>query len=1060
MPQATPQAIVVFLHGLETPPGALLEFADVFPVPVVLCVPHGPVHERDGGRSWWPTAPAQRAARLAGGPGDLFEQHPHGRMEARQVLSKVLHELRERWPALPLVLMGYSQGAMLAVDQLLMGIGPLPDALALLSGTCIALDEWLPRLQPSDSPVRDLPVLSMHGEHDQELSVAAGLRLRDCLAAAGARVQWRTFDGGHEMPPAVWRRLGRFLMEQLPLPNHESQEGQISRRSLPAQWELCCQVPAVAACAAPGPRDGWLRIERPLPVAAALADLGLFSLDGPSRSFDDEVVWYRARFDAPDEGVDVDWTLGFDGLATAAEVWLNGKKLLSSRNMFRRWTVSVGERLRARDNELLLRFDALNERLRERRARPRWRVPMLEQQQLRWWRTTLLGRTPGWSPPAAVVGPWLPIWIERSDAPQPEVRQRRAWIEGTDGCYQVVIAVRARSTKQGQLCLRRNGCTLVQQMAVVPSSDGARHLGATLRIPRPALWWPHTHGEPALYEAWFEITDADETTHRWPLGNVGFRQLRLASEDGAFAVHVNDVAVFCRGACWTPLDPLRLRAEPQAYEAAIRQLRTAGMNMLRVVGTMAWESAALFDACDRHGVLIWHDLMLANMDYPAEDLEFLDELRTELIQQLPSLQARPCLALVCGNSEVAQQAAMWGLPPALWQPDLFHVRIPAWVAEALPDALYWPSSASGGDFPHQPREGSCSYYGVGAYQRPLEDARHSGVRFASECLAFASIPSDDTLARLPGGRVARVHQPSWKARVPRDLGAGWDFDDVRDHYVERLFGERADALRHADPSRHLALGRAASAEAMARAFTQWRASDSSCSGALVWFLRDLWAGAGWGLLDDQGQPKSTFHALSRVLQPIWIGVVDDGLNGLALHWAQETSRSIDATLQIHAWRQGEQLVAHGQAAVELTARGRGRIALTTVLDGFTDLNWAYRFGPVAVELLQARLLDTNGKLLASTLHFDPSLISRRGPVGLIAASARNPDGSMQVRLTSRAAALGVHFDARGWLPSDEYFHMAPGAERTLHFTALPGTGARSWNASVMALNTYEMQSMG
>lgn len=1060
MPQVTPQAVVVFLHGLKMSPDVLLQFADIFPAPVVLCVPHGPIHERDGSRSWWPTDPVQRAARLAGGPVDLFEQHPQGRMEARQVLSHVLHELRERWPLLPLVLIGYSQGAMLAVDQLLMGTGPLPDALALLCGTCIALDEWLPRLQCAESPMRDLPVLLMHGEHDQELSIAAGLRLRDSLAAAGASVQWRTFDGGHEMPPAVWRRLGRFLMEQLPAPNPASHENQVGRRALPAQWELCCQPPAVAGCEAPGPRDGWLRIERPQPVAAALADLGLFSLDGPLRSFDDEVVWYRARFDAPQEGVDAGWTLGFDGLATVAQVWLNGRKLLSTHSMFRRWTVSVSDQLQDTGNELLLRFDALNERLRERRARPRWRVPMLEQQQLRWWRTTLLGRTPGWSPPVAVVGPWLPIWIERSHAPQPEVLQRRAWLEGTYGCYQVTIAVRAPSVKQAQLCLRRGGRTFEQAMSVVQSLDGAQRLAATLRLQQPTLWWPHTHGEPALYEAWVEVHGADATVHRWPLGNVGFRHLRLATENGAFAVHVNDVAVFCRGACWTPLDPLRLRAEPHAYEAAIQQLRAAGMNMVRIVGATVWESPALFDACDRHGVLIWHDLMLANMDYPEEDLEFLEELRSELAQQLPVLQARPCLAIVCGNSEVAQQAAMWGLPPAHWQPDLFHSRIPAWVAQSLPDAAYWPSSASGGDFPHQPREGSCSYYGVGAYQRPLEDARHSGVRFASECLAFANIPSDDTLARLPQGQVARVHQPSWKARVPRDLGAGWDFDDVRDHYVERLFGERADTLRHADPARHLALGRAASAEAMARAFTQWRASDSSCSGALVWFLRDLWAGAGWGLLDDQGQPKSTFHALSRVLQPTWVGVVDDGLNGLTLHWVHEGSQTIDATLQVHAWRHGDQLVARGQTAVELIARGRGSVALTTVLDGFTDLNWAYRFGPVAVELVQARLLDGSGKPVASTLHFDPSLISRRGPVGLVAVSTPNPDGSMTVHLRTRAAALGVHFDARGWLPSDEYFHMAPGSEKTLSFTALPGTGARAWNASVTALNTHELQSMG
>jgi beta-mannosidase len=228
---------------------------------------------------------------------------------------------------------------------------------------------------------------------------------------------------------------------------------------------------------------------------------------------------------------------------------------------------------------------------------------------------------------------------------------------------------------------------------------------------------------------------------------------------------------------------------------------------------------------------------------------------------------------------------------------------------------------------------------------------------------------------------------------------------------------------------------------------------------LVWFLRDLWAGAGWGLLDDRGQPKAAFHALSRVLQPIWIGVIDDGLNGLMLHWAQETAQTIEATLHVQAWRQGELLVAQGQNALRLTPRGCGRIALTTLLEGFIDLNWAYRFGPVAAELLQARLVDASGNVLASTLHFTPSLLARRGSVGLAAETAQGPDGSMRVRLSTRAAALGIHFDVRGWLPSDEYFHLAPGAERTLQFSPLPGTGSRAWNASVTALNTHEILSL-
>ena len=83
-------------------------------------------------------------------------------------------------------------------------------------------------------------------------------------------------------------------------------------------------------------------------------------------------------------------------------------------------------------------------------------------------------------------------------------------------------------------------------------------------------------------------------------------------------VVVNGVPIFCRGACWTPLDARSLHATPAQYDAAIVQCVRAGMNMLRVGGTMVYEADAFLDALDAHGILLWQDLMFANMDYPDE----------------------------------------------------------------------------------------------------------------------------------------------------------------------------------------------------------------------------------------------------------------------------------------------------------------------------------------------------------------------------------------------------------------------------------------------------------
>ncbi|MEP6898049.1 MAG: hypothetical protein ABI870_05920, partial [Rhodanobacter sp.] len=627
-------------------------------------------------------------------------------------------------------------------------------------------------------------------------------------------------------------------------------------------WEFAAAEPGLT----PGQLDqlDWKPATAPNTAAGALRALHEWNWD-VARDFDAQDWWWRVRLgDA--QGCSGPAVLGFDGLATLADVWLDGVHLLQSDNMFVAHEVTV---VLGASHDLLIRCAALAPELAQKRPRPRWRVPMLAHAQLRWFRTTLLGRTPGWSPACPAVGPWRPVWLEQRALAIGEITLRSR-VENATGVVDATVELETGITAVS-LLVERDGQRVRGELFF---RDGRWCGNATLQAPE--WWWPHTHGTPACYRVWIEARRAGDLVSI-DLGLIGFRTIEIHQDNGDFALRVNGVEVFCRGACWTPLDVVTLGATPDATRAAIAQVRACGMNMLRVSGTMVYEDDAFYDALDESGILLWQDLMFANMDYP-EDESFVAGALREVDQQLARLQARPCLALVCGNSEGEQQAAMSGAARELWSPRLFHQTIAARV-RAL-DIEYTPSSAHGGAFPHAANAGTSSYYGVGAYLRPLEDARRSELVFASECLAFANIPED---SGLPGGPALRVHHPAWKARAPRDLGAGWDFDDVRDHYVARLYGVDPTALRSCDHERYLALGRAATGEVMAQAFSEWRRARSPTRGALVWFLRDLWPGAGWGVIDAHGMPKPCFHALRRALAPTAIALSDEGVNGLAVH---------------------------------------------------------------------------------------------------------------------------------------------------------------------------------
>jgi beta-mannosidase len=801
-------------------------------------------------------------------------------------------------------------------------------------------------------------------------------------------------------------------------------------------WSLCATPadafddPAGLSAIEP---ERWVDARLPATAASALRAAGMWSLDGPERRFDAEDWWWRCRFS--EHGDAAERALCFDGIATVADVWLDGRHLFASDNMFQpiERIVELGG-----THELVIRCRSLDALLKVRRARPRWRAPMVEHQRLCWFRTTLLGRTPGWSPPAAAVGPWRPVRIERRRGLVVESLALNPRIDGDRGLVGLAAELRSlgASIDAAELVLERAGESWRGGLAI----DGTQ-LQGELAIPEVCRWWPFTHGEPALYQAELHCVAAGETIVL-RLGAVGFRELSLDLDDGDFRLQVNGEAVFCRGACWTPLDPVTLHASPEAYRAALQQLVDAGMNMVRVGGTMVYESSAFYDAADELGILVWQDLMFANMDYPS-DPSFVAGVEREVATNLSTIGGHPSLAVLCGNSEGEQQSAMWGAPRATWAHPLFHETLRAVAERCCPAVPYWPSSAHGGAFPHQCNVGTTSYYGVGAYLRPLEDARRADVRFASECLAFANVPS--SVAAMPDGHATRAHQATWKRRAPRDLDAGWDFDDVRDHYLAELFGVDPMKLRYADHERYLALGRVVVGEVMAATFAEWRRAGSRCGGGLVWFLRDLWRGAGWGIVDADGQPKSGYHYLRRALQPIAVHFSDEGNNGLDVQLHNERPEPLEVRLELSLFRGDVALAGHARD-LSMPARSRRSMPAAELLEGFVDLSYAFRFGPPACDLAVARLWRGDERL-AEAFHLPLGLAGLgQHDLGFEASAEPLADGDATLTLTTRSHAHAVAIEVPGYWPADDFVHLAPGDRRCIHLHRTPAAKRLSGTA--------------
>lgn len=805
-------------------------------------------------------------------------------------------------------------------------------------------------------------------------------------------------------------------------------------RSVDEGWQLA--VTPAGAHAGPGDLDSigeWIPARVPGTAAAALRDAGRWSGAEPTPLHHHD-IWYRTELTSPGRS-----RLGLEGLASLAEVWLDDVLVLRSRSMF---VAHLVEAELAARNRLTICFRSLRAELDRPQARGRWRPRLATPGSLRNVRTSLLGFMPGWCPPVDIVGPYRRVTLTPITAGRPGVTSAdvRTTLDGRTGRLTARLRVEGAALPATLRCDGRD----------VPFRETAPGLiEAELALLDVAPWWPHTHGEPRLHAVEARIGDLVHD-----LGRVGFRTVELTRpfEEG-LSLAINGVPVFCRGANWMPPDLVTLDPGPESCRHLLTLAREAGMNMLRVPGTTLYEGDAFHDLCDELGILVWQDLMLANFDYPHDDAAFGDLLADEIATFLDRTQTSPSLCVLCGGSEAWQQAAMLGFGPSIWRDAFSAETLPALAGRLRPDLVIVPNSPSGGDLPFSTSAGVTHYYGVGAYRRPLEDARRAEVGFATECLAFAGIPEPVTLAEAglldPG-------DARWALAVPRDRGADWDFDDVRDHYVGLLFGVDPARLRREEPARYLEFGRAAVAEVVEATFGEWRRARSPNAGGLVWVLRDLALGAGWGVVDAAGRPKSAWYAMKRAFRTVQVTLCDEGLNGLDVHVHNETAEAIGLGLHIAFTDATGRAVAGADLDIEIGARGSRVWSSAALLGRFFDATDSYRFGPPAHVLSHAWLTDGGGAVVAESFHRPHGHRIERGAIGLRAEFVAGRSQT-QIVVSTERYAMCVHIETEAYSrPSDNWFHLAPGSRRLIAF---PGATRRPRGA-VRALNGSEIVEFG
>ena len=419
--------------------------------------------------------------------------------------------------------------------------------------------------------------------------------------------------------------------------------------------------PAIAATV-PG------NVEIDLMKAGKLPDLSVGNNIYLLREWEGYQWWYKRDFQTPSRTDKARVELVFEGIDCLGSVFLNGRLLGETHNMFIAHRFDVTDLLRSEgmENELAVRLDSAVHAGRQHQP------SAVEGAFAGNWESLSVRKAPhmyGWdiAPRLVSAGLWRSVRLESL----PSTRWSTVYFatlqaDPAHSTARVMVDWHFLTDRfdfdrwQVRVSLGCAGKTLhAATHAVVNSHDRQ-----TFNLSKVELWWPRGYGAQPLYDLTLELLDGGGKVLDTSRQQVGVRTIKLVHSDittpdkpGEFVFVVNGEKVFAKGSNWVPLDSLHSR-DKQQLPAAFALVVDLNCNMLRCWGGNVYEDHDFFELCDRNGVMVWQDFALACAIYPQTDA-FAAEIRTEAMSVVQKLRNHPCLALWAGNNEIDDAYTGW-----------------------------------------------------------------------------------------------------------------------------------------------------------------------------------------------------------------------------------------------------------------------------------------------------------------------------------------------------------------------------------------------------------------
>ena len=547
--------------------------------------------------------------------------------------------------------------------------------------------------------------------------------------------------------------------------------------------------------------------------------------------------------------------LTFYGIDTIADIFLNGEKLGHTENMHRTWVYSVKDIVKAGENLLEIHI-----------ASPVNFIEAYKPEKGREIHLTNTGATPGsqyirkahsmfgwdWGPKLPDAGLFRGIELCCFDT----ARLGESLIRQEHAAGEVILHIESETEKTGESAFDE-----LQFLYELRDPSGSLIYTGTdsdIKITNPSLWWPNGYGEQPLYKLTIQLK-AGENVLDTKEYRIGLRTVTVSREDDQwgqeFAIMVNGVKIFARGADYIPDDCFYSRITREILERDVKACVFANFNCLRVWGGGYYPSDEFYDLCDQYGILLWQDLMYACNIYDLTP-DFAENIVIEAKDNILRFRNHACLGLICGNNELECAWTDWkdaqGHAPSLKRDYLFQFEflLADVVKKNAPDAFYWSSSpSSGGSFdnPCDENRGDCHYWDVWHGQKPFSEYMNHYFRFCSE-FGFQSLPSIKTVESFTEEKDRNLFSRVMESHQKNPAANGKIL-----YYLSETFRypKNLESL--------IFLSQILQGYAMKEATEHWRRNRGRCMGSIYWQFNDNWPVASWSSMDYYGRYKALHY---------------------------------------------------------------------------------------------------------------------------------------------------------------------------------------------------------